>query len=395
MLNDLVKNPTFLTVISGVLVYSFSQLILEVVINPQKEYKRLRQKIIYTISLYCCYYHNPYDLLNPKSNVREKEEYELASKEMRKIGAELASYIGIVPKFRFKKRQKLKNVMSALIGISNGFYNVSKDFDTCGENRKCEMIIKKELNFLDGDENIMKKIKLWIKNATEPFILTILSLVAAIFVGLDSIKWGNWLEFILFSIPFILCLIITILTNIFINKRIIKIISNFISALLVFVIPIYYLIISFDSGLYQLENPLINIKYYERYYNNVDVLKKVFPKEIPQPAENIEFKYYPGLLQGATEYSLYYIDPNMTFEKFDKLYKNKSEWTGSIKEYNEKEGLLSGIFNSIAIKSDKENFKIYLIEGKCDKSGYCNHGNYWVTAINKDTKEIIYKYSNW
>ena len=57
MLNDLVKNPTFLTVISGVLVYSFSQLILEVVINPQKEYKRLRQKIIYTISLYCCYYH--------------------------------------------------------------------------------------------------------------------------------------------------------------------------------------------------------------------------------------------------------------------------------------------------------------------------------------------------
>ena len=171
--------------------------------------------------------------------------------------------------------------------------------------------------------------------------------------------------------------------------------SNFLSALLVFVIPIYYLIISFDSAFYQLGNPIINIKYYEKYYNNVVELKKAFPEEIPLEVENIEFKYLPGLFQGSTKYSLYYIDKNMTVEKFAKLYKEKSEWSGSINEYKKQEGLLSGMFNSISIKSSKEDFMIYLIEGNCDESGYCNHGNYIVTAINEDTKEIIYQYSSW
>lgn len=241
----------------------------------------------------------------------------------------------------------------------------------------------------------MKKIKLWIKNAKLSFILTVLNLIIVIFVGINSIKLGKWLELILFSIPFVFCLIITILTNIFINIKIIKIMSNFLSVLLVFVIPIYYLIISFDSAFYQLENPIINIKYYEKYYNNVDELKKAFPEEIPLEAENIEFKYLPGLLQGSTKYSLYYIDQNMTEDKFDKLYKNKSEWSGSINDYNKQEGLLSEMFNFVFIKSNKEDFIIYLIEGNCDESGYCNHGNYIVTAINKNTKEIIYEYSSW
>lgn len=145
--NQLINNPTFLTVMSGVLVYVFSQLILELIINPSKEYKKLRQKIIYSISMYCCYYLNPYNSFNEERNVRSKEEYDFASKEMRKIGAELAGYIGTVSKIRWIKIKKLNNVLNALIGISNGFYMISNDYDTNKENKKCEDIIKKELNF--------------------------------------------------------------------------------------------------------------------------------------------------------------------------------------------------------------------------------------------------------
>ena len=42
--------------------------------------------------------------------------------------------------------EKLNNVLHALIGISNGFYIVSENFNTVEENRKCEKTIKKELN---------------------------------------------------------------------------------------------------------------------------------------------------------------------------------------------------------------------------------------------------------
>lgn len=75
-----------------------------------------------------------------------KEKYDIASSEMRKIGAELAGYIGTIPKIRKKKIEKLNNVLHALIGISNGFYSVSENFNTVEANRKCEKIIKKELN---------------------------------------------------------------------------------------------------------------------------------------------------------------------------------------------------------------------------------------------------------
>ena len=145
-MKELFNNTIFLTVLSGVLVYILSQIFLELIVNPRKEYKRIKQKIIYTIKLYCCYYHNPYNLLDEKGNIREKEEYDFASKEMRKVGAELAAYIGIIPQIRCKKIKKLNEVLDSIIGISNGFYIVSKDYDIIKDNREFETIIQKELN---------------------------------------------------------------------------------------------------------------------------------------------------------------------------------------------------------------------------------------------------------
>lgn len=258
MENNILTNPTFLAVISGVVVYIFSQIIFEFFINPRKEYKRIRQKILYTISLYCCYYHSPYNLLKPEQNVRSKEEYDCASKELRKIGAELASYIGTIPKIRCNKIKRLNKVLNSLIGISNGFYIISEDFDIYSENRKCEEIIKKELNFIEHNRGeTMKKIKVYFKNAKEPFIMTVLNFILfllAICVEIKSDRSFSYISIILVSVPFIICLIITILTNVFIKIRIIKIISNFVSALLVFLIPIYY----FAASLYMLQFEDIN-----------------------------------------------------------------------------------------------------------------------------------------
>lgn len=145
-IKTLVTNQTFLTVLSGTIVYVLSQLFLELVINPSKEYRKLKQKVLYTISMYCCYYTSPYNLLKEEDNVRPIDEYKIASNELRKIGSEFASYIGIVPKIRFNKRKRLLEVQQSLIGLSNGLY-VYENYNPRKDNVECEKIIKKNLKY--------------------------------------------------------------------------------------------------------------------------------------------------------------------------------------------------------------------------------------------------------
>lgn len=194
-------------------------------------------------------------------------------------------------------------------------------------------------------------------------------------------------------IPFFIFFIITILSHRFKEKyeNIFKLIAIIISLFLVF----YYLISSFVCVLLSATNPVTDPKYYN-YYVTGKRLKKVFPSKIPSNAKNIEFYYVPIFLQSGPTYSLYYIDDNMTKEKFDKKYKNKSIWIGHIKEYTEKNGLLSGAFAyTPAYYENEDDYIIYLIEGKCDNSGYCNHRSFLIAAFNEETNEIVFCSEEW
>lgn len=124
VLKKVLSNPTFLTVVSGTLVYALSQLYLELVINPRKEYKMIKSKIAYYLTLYANYYSNPID---SKSNNKDYiiDIYKESSNEMRKIGSELSGYISNLGVIHYKKRKKLEIVQRDLIGISNGFIRTS------------------------------------------------------------------------------------------------------------------------------------------------------------------------------------------------------------------------------------------------------------------------------
>lgn len=143
---DLFTNETFLTILSGVLVFIVSQYFLILVINPHKEYKQLKQKIIYNLKLYCPYYFNPYDLVNEDRNIRNISEYENASNEIRKVGSELAGYIGTISFLRFNKIKKLNKVVDSLVGISNGFY-IYPNYNPVVDTKELEKNIKKILHF--------------------------------------------------------------------------------------------------------------------------------------------------------------------------------------------------------------------------------------------------------
>lgn len=194
-------------------------------------------------------------------------------------------------------------------------------------------------------------------------------------------------------IPFFIFLTISILSYRFKEryKKILKVISINISFLLV---P-YYFISLFVCALLSGTNPVTDPKYYNHYVTGKR-LEKVFPSKIPSNAKNVEFYYTPGAFQGGTNYSLYYIDDSMTKEKFNKKYKNKSIWIGHEKEYTEEKGLLSGAFAyTPSYNENEEDYIIYLIEGRCDDSGYCNHGNFLIAAFNEKTNEIVYCSGEW
>lgn len=228
-MKELFNNTIFLTVLSGVLVYILSQLFLELIVNPQKEYKGIKHKIIYTMKLYCCYYHNPYNLLDEKRNIREKEEYDFASKEMRKVGAELAAYIGTIPQIRLKKRKKLNEVLDSIIGISNGFYIVSEDYDVIKDNKECEKIINKALD----EKSLIIKLKNITGENMKKNNLLILSILFFMIQFLN--RWFsdqmfdkifllycliNFLLFVLFLI-----LLIFVIKNVIKNKSTVNIVS--------------------------------------------------------------------------------------------------------------------------------------------------------------------------
>ena len=145
---SVIKSEVFITVISGVFVFVISEWLMNFIINPKKEYSSLKERIIYTISMYSCYYSNPYKLTK-KENVRNKEEYDEASKELRKIGSELAGYLGNIKSKR--KRKKLEEVKSSLISLSNGLYEYP-NYSPIQDNKECEKNIKINLGIIKSNE---------------------------------------------------------------------------------------------------------------------------------------------------------------------------------------------------------------------------------------------------
>ena len=58
-IKELLTSNTFLTVISGVLVFLFGQLFNEYCLKPIQKYKNLRAQIACALTYYAMYYSNP------------------------------------------------------------------------------------------------------------------------------------------------------------------------------------------------------------------------------------------------------------------------------------------------------------------------------------------------
>ena len=108
---NLIQNTTFLTIISGVLVFILSQWFVEYIIKPLQEYKKIKSQIAYDLVYFSNIYHNPCGL--------RKELYEEASKELRKDAAQIMAF-SIKKPFDFLPTAKnMQEISNRLIGLSN------------------------------------------------------------------------------------------------------------------------------------------------------------------------------------------------------------------------------------------------------------------------------------
>ncbi len=242
--------------------------------------------------------------------------------------------------------------------------------------------------------------KIWEEKSTFqkirfPLIMSIITFLIGIFLSSDFIgfPWKAQLIIVLVAfIPFLLFMIFWFV--IYTNKEKRKVFSIFktISIVITCLLPYYYFIAMFFIVLIEAVNPMTNPKYYSFHIPD----SKVFPKKIPKDVEDVKFLYAPGILQGGTRYTLYYVDKNMTLNEFDKKYQKQAEWIGHIDDYKEKVGLLNGVFYGTPSEYKNENdYVIYLIQGRCDDSGYCNHGYFLMASFNEKTHQVVYSTEDW
>lgn len=228
-----------------------------------------------------------------------------------------------------------------------------------------------------------------------PLIMSIITFPIGILLSCGLIGFPLKAQLISFLVafgPFILFMIILVV--IYINKEKQKVFSIFktISIVITCLLLFYYFNAIFVIALTEVDNPMTNPKYYNFYMPE----SNIFPKTIPKDVEDVKFLYAPGILQAGTRYTLYYVDKKMTLDKFDKKYKNQAEWIGHINDYTEKRGLLSGAFYYTPSEYKNENdYVIYLINGKCNNSEYCNHGSFLMAAFNEKTHQVVYSTEDW
>ena len=236
--------------------------------------------------------------------------------------------------------------------------------------------------------SIFKKIRLSLIMSVITFILGILIFFPSIGFPLKV----QIIAFLLSFIPFVLFLFFTFI--IYKNKEKKKVFYTFktFSIVLTFSLILYYFIALFYITIFEATNPMTNPKYYWFHKPNFDV----FPGKIPSSAKDASFIYFPGVLQGGTRYTLYYVDNNMTLDEFDEKYNDKAKWIGHMDDYKDNRGLLDGAFYYTPSEFKNENdYTIYLIEGKCDDSGYCNHGSFVIAAFNEKTNQVVYSAETW
>lgn len=127
-----------------------------------------------------------------------------------------------------------------------------------------------------------------------------------------------------------------------------------------------------------------DIRYYSRAYDQIedeDGVEDVFPRRIPDDAENIDFSYRPQFLQGGEVFELSYTTTEEKLTEWKTVLTKEAEWIGSNKEWHEE--------NHWGFH-DEDSVRYHF-----DWDGGYNHGEMSYVLIDEEANRITFYYSEW
>lgn len=131
---DIIRSEMFLTVFSGIIVFVFSQYILELIIKPRTNFKIIKGEVLCILTMYANYIANPF-ITGEDNNYAIPDEYKNASNELRYMASKLAGHL---ESHRIIcRKSKYYSVVSCLIKLSNSLWiNIRSKRDIYTENEQ-------------------------------------------------------------------------------------------------------------------------------------------------------------------------------------------------------------------------------------------------------------------
>ncbi|PKL18793.1 MAG: hypothetical protein CVV49_04120 [Spirochaetae bacterium HGW-Spirochaetae-5] len=141
---SIISNNVVVLIIVGVVGYALRVCIKEVWLTPLHEYKAIRKKVSYTLTMLASYYLNPIDFKG--STPEQIQPYRDAAIEMRAVASELRSFSEKKSWLRFgiPANNDIYEASKLLVGLSNSFFTAygKGDCDTDRIERNQKIIPK-------------------------------------------------------------------------------------------------------------------------------------------------------------------------------------------------------------------------------------------------------------
>lgn len=253
-------------------------------------------------------------------------------------------------------------------------------------------VMNKKYSFGKSVDKILDTIKFSFQKATLSTILLTISLVIFALFAQQIIFDSFLMRLKYYALTFIPVAVFLLLTFLTYKGKIKEGWSSLIALVLFLIFNVYNLIMIFAIAIDEIENPISNIRYYEQFRH------EDFPEEIPKEAKDVKMYYQPGLLQGGSVTGVYFrIDNEEIIQEYISKYEKEAKYSSLNYEPDGVTGYLSSdfLYTPYEYQELPKEFVIYYLEQRCDDSGYCNHGEYTIVAINDDTNEVICENSVW
>ena len=221
------------------------------------------------------------------------------------------------------------------------------------------------------------------KHALYPIIMSICAFVCFLGVVLlmaDTVQplWGSTMLLLLPTVILGSVGLLSLNGRLSMNKTVI--LTTILTIVLLLASIFYFFLLTIWTA----TTETTDIRYYSRAYDQIedeDGVENVFPRRIPDDAENIDFSYRPQFLQGGEVFELSYTTTEEKLTEWKTVLTREAEWIGSNKEWHEA--------NHWGFH-DEDSVRYHL-----DWDGGYNHGEWSYVLIDEDANRITFFYEDW